>query len=181
MAAMSVSLRCRSRPRMPASRAASCSMAPSGRRRSSSQTDRELVALPRPCPADDTADDHRVGLAGDGVPSGLRGDVDVLGAGSHHPLVVPGKEPHRVRGPRGAEGVDVLAHDVRRGALDVDRDQPVAEPGHPAVEPFAAGAQTVAEPVVDVVERRRPVGPEVRGDGPRTRVVEVGDARPPSG
>ena len=30
--------------------------------------DHELVALPHPCPADDTADDHQVGLAGDGNP-----------------------------------------------------------------------------------------------------------------
>ena len=40
---------------------------------------------------------------------------------------MPGKEPHRVRGPRGDDGVDVLANDVHRGALDVDRDQLVPE------------------------------------------------------
>ena len=52
-------------------------------------SDRELVALPRPCPADDTADGDQVGLAGDGVPSRLRGDVDVPVSYTH--LTLPTK------------------------------------------------------------------------------------------
>src|SRR6185312_8191313 len=55
--------------------------------------DRELVALPRPRPTDNAADYQRVGLAGHEVTPRRRGDVDVLGARTDHPLVVPRKEP----------------------------------------------------------------------------------------
>ena len=98
-----------------------------GSRRLVEPGDRELVALSRPGPADDPGDDHWVGLAGYEVPSGRWGDVDVLGARTDHPLVVPGKEPHSFRWRRCFEGVEVLADDVRHGAFDVDRDQPVAK------------------------------------------------------
>jgi len=141
--------------------------------------DREVVALPGPSPADDPADDQRVGFAGHEVPSGRWGDVDVLGARTNYPLIVPGKEPHRLRWRRCLEGVEVFAHDVRDGAVDVDGDQPVAEAGKPVVKPFAGHTQAVAEQVVEVVECGRPVGPQVRQYGPRTRVVNVRDAVPP--
>lgn len=60
-----------------------------------------------------------------------RGDVDVRGARTDHPLIVPGKEPHHIRWKRSHQGVDVLAHDVRRSALSIDRDQPIAEVAEP--------------------------------------------------
>ena len=38
-------------------------------------------------------------------------------------------------------GVDVLTHDVGRGPVDVDGDQPVAQPGEPGDDPSAACTQ----------------------------------------
>ena len=116
----------------------------------------ELVTPARPRPAEHSAGDHRVGLAGHEVSSGQRSDVGILGARTDHPLIVPGKEPHRLRRQRRLKGVDVPTHDMRCSAFDVDRDQPVAELGEPCFEPSTARTQAVTEPVVKVIERRGP-------------------------
>ena len=100
---------------------------------SSSQVTVSSSPSARPRPAHDPADDHRVRLAGHQVPSGRRGDVHVLGAGTDHPLVVPGQEPHRLRrGARPSSPSTSSRTTYAVGAVDVDRGQPVAEPGEPA-------------------------------------------------
>ncbi len=75
-------------------------------------------------------------------------------------MVVAGKQPHRLRRERSYEGVDVLPHDIRRGAFDIDRDQSVAELGEPCLEPSTASTQALAEPVMKVIERCWPTSPE---------------------
>ena len=62
--------------------------------------DRELVALSRPGPAHDPADDHWVGFSGHRVSSGRWGDVAVLGAGG---ATAPRKQSIVVR-PRVNDG-----------------------------------------------------------------------------
>jgi hypothetical protein len=91
---------------------------------------------------------------------------------------MPREEPHGLRRRRVEQGRHIIAHDVRGRAPDVDGGQLVAESPDPPIEPSTTGAQPAAEPVVDVLQRRRPVGAKVGRDGPRTGVVEVGDARP---
>ena len=71
----------------------------------------------------------------------------------------------------------VLQH--QRGlALDVEADQAVAQVVEPPADGLAAGAQALAEPVVQVVGRRGAVGAEVRRDCSPPRLVDVGKARP---
>ena len=93
----------------------------------------------------------------------------------------PGRNRTASDGCAAVEGLDVLS--ARRTPwCPRRRPRPAGRQlGEPAVEPLAARAQAVAEPVVDVVDRRRPVRPEVRRDGARTGVVEVGDARSTAG
>lgn len=67
----------------------------------------------------------------------------------------------------------VLTEDVGARASNIDRLDPVAERRQPGVQALAAGAQPVAEPVVDMVAGRRAVGPQVGADRMRPGLVDV--------
>jgi hypothetical protein len=74
--------------------------------------------------------------------------VLVVGARPHDPLVVTRQEPQGMRRLRRHQRLDVLAQDVGRLTLDVDRHQLVVQLRKPALQALAACAEPAAQPVV---------------------------------
>ena len=138
----------------------------------------DLVVGQRPRAGHDSTDDHEIWPAADQRPPGRRHDVGVGCARTEDPLVVSRQESHGGRRGRRGQLLEILAQDVGGLPVDVDRGEAVTEARDPGLDPLAARAQPLAEPVVHVVRRRWPVRPEVRLDRTHSGLVEVRHARP---
>ena len=78
------------------------------------------------------------------------------------------------RRSRRGQFLEILAQDVGGLTVDVDLRKAVTEVRDPGLDPLAARAQALAEPVLNMVRRRWPVRPEVGLDSTRSSLVEVG-------
>jgi hypothetical protein len=88
----------------------------------------------------------------DGRPEG---PIEDRGEPRKLPLVVPRQEPQGIRRGRRGQLLEVLAQDVDGLPVEVDRREPVAEARDPGLDPLAAHAQPLAQPVAQMVGRRR--------------------------
>ena len=158
----------------PSSRSTSAAASPGGARRRRPRPRRG--DLPRA--ADDTVDEDRVGAARHRRAVLGGHDPRVLGAGPITQSSLPGSSTTDVSGRTSPSSGIVLGEHPPPLALDVDLGQPVLHLGPPPREPRPAGAQALAEPVGQVVGRRRAVGAEVVADRARAGLVERRDAAP---
>ena len=170
---------CRGRSRIVASRdTSSVQRVPRGRRRFGEPGNDDLVVGERPCAGHASTGDHDICLTADQRSPGGRHDVGVGGARAEDPLVVSRQQSYRGRRSRRGQFLEVLAQDVGGVPVDVDGREAVAEGRDPGLDPLAARAQSVAEPVAQVVRRRWPVRSEVRLDRMHSSFIEVRHAGP---
>src|SRR4026208_242637 len=104
--------------------------------------------------------------------------MSIGGAGAHDPLIQGRQQAHHGCVASGEQTVEILTHDEGRLSLDVDLSEPAAESRNPGNYSVGPGTQALAQPVIDVVHRRRPVASDVGLDGPRPSFLAVGDATP---
>src|SRR5215211_1779410 len=138
----------------------------------------DRVPAQRPGAGYDSTDDHDIGAPTDIGPDLRRHHVDVGSAGAEHPLVVLRQEPHGARRTCRSQVVDVLAQHQPRLGVDLDRAQPAAEASDPLPDQGAAHAQTLPQPVLQVVCGSWAVRPQVGLDRASSGLVEIGQASP---
>ena len=112
------------------------------------------------------------------VASGRRDDTRLGRSRPEHPLVVAAEEVNVIRCFGTFDRRKVFAQRHRRISLDLHIREAIVEFPHPPVDARSACTESLAEPVVQAIDRCRSIRAEVADDGPMSRFIEVRDAAP---